>query len=115
MRNSKATAENAGYGAANNVLMQEMATHLANLATNTAVDRNVVSSLSETNTRLVADIAAANATLVVVVADIAALRVQLNGMGTGGRGRGRGPGRGNYLHHPGGAGSSINTPHNPQV
>ena len=46
--------------------------------------------MSETDTRLVTEIAAANATLAVAIADIAALRVQLNGMGSGGRGRGRG-------------------------
>ena len=60
--------------------------------------------MSETNTRLVVEIAAANTTLAVAVADIAALRLQLNGMGSGGRGRGRGGGRGSFKHHPGGRG-----------
>ena len=101
MRNLKTTVGNAGYGAANNALMQETVTHLENLAMNTAADHNIVSSLSEKKTRIVAEIAAANATLVVAVADIAAFRMQLNGMGTGGRGRGRGVGQDTYQHHPG--------------
>ena len=90
LRKSKSTADNAGYGAANNAIMQEMAIHLANLANNTAADCNIVASVSETNTRLVAEIAAANSTLAVAVSDIVPLRLQLTGMDSGGRGRGRG-------------------------
>ena len=67
--------------------MQEAEIHLANLISNTAADQNISSSMSETNTRLFAELATANAILAVAVADIAALRVQLNGMGSGGRGR----------------------------
>ena len=106
MRESKAIVGNAGYGAANSALMQETATHLENLATTTAADCNVVSSLSDTNTRLVTEIAVANTTLAVAVADIAVLTVQINGMSKGGRGRGRGSGRGAYQHSPGGRGQS---------
>ena len=85
MRKSKAKADNKGYGAANNALMQETATHQENFVTNKAEDCNVVSSLFETNIRLVAEISAANATLAVAVAEIAALRVRLNGICTGRR------------------------------
>ena len=75
MRKSRSIVDNADYGAANNAIMQETAINLANLASNTAADQNIVASMSETNTRLVAEIAAANATLAVAVADIAALRL----------------------------------------
>ena len=102
LRISKTTADNAGYGAVNNAIMQETATHLANLAHNTAADCNIVASISETNAGLVAEIAAANATLAVAVADIAALRLQITGMESGGRGRGRRGGRGSFQQHPGG-------------
>ena len=94
------------YGAANNVLMQETATYLENLATNTAPDCNVVSSLSETSTSLVAEISDVNATLAVAVTDITALRVQLSSMDSDGRGRGRGKGQDSYQHHPGGRGEA---------
>ena len=86
MRKSKPMTDNAGYETANNATMQETTIHLANLALNTAANQNIVSSMLETNARLGAKIAAVNATLVVAVADISALRVQLNGMGSGGRG-----------------------------
>ena len=76
--------------------MQKTAIHLANLAHTTAADCNVVASISETNARLVAEIAVANTTLAVAVADIAGLRLQLTGMGLGGRGRGRGGERGSF-------------------
>ena len=75
MRKSKLTADNAGYGAENNTIMQKTAIHLPNLALNTAVDQNIVASMSETNARLVAEIAAANVILAVAVADIEVLRV----------------------------------------
>ena len=105
MRKSRSTADNAGYRAANNAIMKETAIHLENLASNTPADWNIVASISETNTRLVAEIAAVNVTLAVAVVDIAALRVQLSGMGSCGRGRGRGEeGRGSFQHHPGGRG-----------
>ena len=110
MRKSKATADNAGYGAVNNAVMQETATHLDNLAHNTAADCNVVASILETNARLVAEIADSNATLAVAVADISALRLQLTGMGSGGRGKGIGGGRGSFQQHPGGRG-----PHPPRT
>ena len=106
LRKPKAAADNAGYGSVNNALMQETSTHLENLETNTSVDRNVVSSLSETSTSLVAEISDVNATLAVAVTDITALRVQLSSMDSDGRGRGRGKGQGSYQHHPGGRGEA---------
>ena len=93
LRRSKFTADNTGYEAANNAMMQETTIHLANLANNTAADRIVVASVSETSTRLVVEIATVNTTFAVAVADIAALRLHLTGMGSGGRGRERGRGR----------------------
>ena len=96
MRKSKSTADNTGYGAANNAIMQETAIHLANLAHNTAADCNVVASISETNTRLVVEIVAANIILAVAVADISALRLHLTCMVSGGRGKGRRGGRGSF-------------------
>ena len=109
MIKSKSTADKTGYGVVNNTIMQEMAIHLANLALSTAVYRNIVSSMSETNARLVAEIAAANKTLAVAVVDIAALRVQLNGMGSGRRGRGRG-GEEVISSTTQGGGTNIHTP-----
>ena len=57
IRKSRSTANNAGYGATNKAIMQETAIHLANLASNTAADRNIVTSISDTSKRLVAEIA----------------------------------------------------------
>ena len=76
--------------------MQETVIHLVNLARSIEADWNIILSISETNARLIAEIVATNATLAVAVVNIAALRIQLNGMVSGGRGQGRGVGRGSF-------------------
>ena len=74
IRDSKATANNADFASAN-IILEEEATQLANLAENTQADRHIIVTPMATNTHLVAELATANATLRVAVTDIAALRV----------------------------------------
>jgi hypothetical protein len=74
LRESQLTVQGAGYHSANSVTMEA----LANLATATAYDRNIVSQLSTTNGNLIAALADATALLDRAQADIKALQVKMS-------------------------------------
>jgi len=59
LREERQTIRSAGYSSANNVFENEnqMAVALANLASATTADRNTIATLTETNAKLVSEIA----------------------------------------------------------
>ena len=76
MKASHTTDYNPEFGLAS-APMEEMATRLVILAANTAANRNTVQALTTKNTRLMAELATPNSTLVVAGADIVALRTHV--------------------------------------